>query len=111
MKDKRDRKEYKKQYHIANKSKLNTNSVQWRLSHPGYSSIASKKWRDENPEESKRGEQIRAKKRRKEWIELMVKLKSAPCKDCKYSFPHYVMDFDHCYGIKEFQVSNGKGKS
>ncbi len=37
----------------------------------------------------------RGPRRRKEYRERINQLKSAPCVDCKKSYPPYVMDFDH----------------
>ena len=32
---------------------------------------------------------------------LVIKLKTGhPCLDCKETFPHYMMDFDHVRGVK-----------
>ncbi len=31
---------------------------------------------------------------------------SVPCADCGNFFPHYVMDFDHVRGEKEFNISS-----
>jgi hypothetical protein len=35
---------------------------------------------------------------------LVEKCKSEPCKDCKVSYPPYVMDFDHVRGVKKFEI-------
>lgn len=32
-------------------------------------------------------------------------LKAVPCADCGKSYPSYVMDFDHCRGKKDFNIS------
>lgn len=37
-------------------------------------------------------------------LKFIRKLKSAPCTDCKVSYPYYVMDFDHVRGIKSFNI-------
>lgn len=37
--------------------------------------------------------------------ELLKKLKSNPCTDCKVTYPWYVMEFDHCRGIKLRHIS------
>lgn len=37
---------------------------------------------------------------------LIEKAKSVPCTDCGIPYPTYVMDFDHCRGIKSFTISN-----
>lgn len=40
-------------------------------------------------------------------IEFVTECKSAPCSDCKVSYPPYVMDMDHRDGsAKEFNVSD-----
>jgi hypothetical protein len=36
------------------------------------------------------------------WIN---ELKSVPCADCGQTYPPYVMDFDHCRGVKLFNIS------
>jgi hypothetical protein len=48
------------------------------------------------------------RKKREEAIRAAVrKLKSTtPCADCKQTYPHYVMDFDHIRGKKAHNVSS-----
>lgn len=36
---------------------------------------------------------------------LIIEQKSKPCADCKKPYPYYVMDFDHCRGMKVKEVS------
>lgn len=47
----------------------------------------------------------RMKIRRRAWRERLAALKSKPCADCKQSFPHFVMDFDHARGTKVNNLS------
>lgn len=44
----------------------------------------------------------RAKNRKKAFVDS---LKDKPCADCGGRFPTFVMDFDHCRGKKEFELS------
>ena len=45
-------------------------------------------------------------KYKEELKEYIKSLKSAPCKDCGKTYPHYVMDFDHLDGtIKRANIS------
>ena len=52
----------------------------------------------------KRNKKANAKKHRescKKWRLLVQDIKEhTPCEDCQGYFPHYQMEFDHCYGIK-----------
>lgn len=56
-------------------------------------------------------ERRRSKKRRDSIANLIIELKSFPCKDCGKNFPYYCMDFDHLDGstkklnIKEIKSS------
>jgi hypothetical protein len=54
-------------------------------------------------------------RRRRERVEMVRKLKDAPCQDCGKRFPYYAMDFDHRPGtVKLFNISrtaNGVGKA
>jgi hypothetical protein len=52
--------------------------------------------------------------RRIQWADRRGKidsLKEVPCADCGIQYPPYVMDFDHVYGIKLFNIGNAVGKS
>lgn len=48
-------------------------------------------------------------KRYKDKQEELIKLRSAPCTDCKNTYPYYVMEFDHVpeRGPKKFTISYG----
>lgn len=43
--------------------------------------------------------------------QLIVQAKSRPCMDCGVSYPHYVMDFDHCRGKKHKNVGEMRSHS
>lgn len=43
--------------------------------------------------------------RRDERDAIIREIKSVPCADCGVSYPHYVMDFDHCRGEKDFGIA------
>lgn len=46
-------------------------------------------------------------RRRKEIREEVKTYKSTtPCADCKKTYPHYVMDFDHVRGKKSYNISD-----
>lgn len=47
-----------------------------------------------------------ARKRRAALREVVDKIKSGPCTDCKDTHPPYVMEFDHVRGTKKRNVSN-----
>lgn len=49
----------------------------------------------------------RNNRKRAQLTQLIRAMKSAPCADCKQTFPHYVMDFDHVRGEKRFVISRG----
>ena len=50
---------------------------------------------------------IAHKKKQQELIrEYLREVKSAPCTDCKQSYPHYVMQFDHTSDDKLFNVAD-----
>jgi len=50
------------------------------------------------------------KKRRLEQLEIINRLKTRPCMDCKIQFNPWVMHFDHRPGtIKRFNVSSAIG--
>lgn len=41
---------------------------------------------------------------------FLAKAKDQPCTDCRNEFPHYLLEFDHCRGIKKFTIG-GRGHS
>lgn len=51
-----------------------------------------------------------SKRRRKLIRDLVVSVKSVPCKDCGIKYPWYVMDFDHVKGKKKFVLSVAASK-
>jgi len=53
-------------------------------------------------EHRKNHEQMRRQKIR----DFINKFKDNPCLDCGKSYPHYVMDFDHVRGEKEFSIGS-----
>lgn len=54
----------------------------------------------------------RAKKAREKMREFIIQQKSKPCTDCKKTYPHYVMDFDHLDpNTKSFNIGTWKGQS
>lgn len=55
----------------------------------------NKRWYDKHKEEHKQRVSGRNKRVAEEFYELINRLKSVPCKDCKQSFPSCAMDFDH----------------
>lgn len=62
-------------------------------------------WKD--PKKAKKWHKERYRKK-KAYIE---KLKEAPCTDCKKTYPHYVMEFDHVpeRGKKKYCLYAGAG--
>mgnify|MGYP001156516027 CR=1 FL=1 len=42
-----------------------------------------------------------------ERLEYIRSLKERPCTDCGQSYPHWIMEFDHCRGEKKFCVGDG----
>ena len=38
----------------------------------------------------------------------MASLKDHPCMDCSVQYPHYVMDWDHVHGDKEFELGDAR---
>jgi len=46
----------------------------------------------------------RAKQRRKQLRDFIIKAKSIPCFDCKKTYPYYVMGFDHINGQKSYTI-------
>lgn len=58
-------------------------------------------------------EQRRAyfRKRYRENRQELIELRSKPCTDCKQTYPHYVMEFDHARGKKRFNIASlGQGR-
>lgn len=53
----------------------------------------------------------RSERIKREHYEYLISIKSVPCIDCRLSFPHYVMEFDHVGGSKVNNVSNMLGGS
>ncbi len=52
------------------------------------------------------------KKRRDDFNRTYVmSVKSGPCTDCRNKFHPHAMEFDHCRGIKSFDISRSPGKS
>ncbi|ASZ74720.1 HNH endonuclease [Mycobacterium phage Phabba] len=46
---------------------------------------------------------------RQRLLSTVREAKSAPCADCKVSYPYYVMQFDHVRGVKLFNIANASG--
>lgn len=42
---------------------------------------------------------------------IVVAAKDCPCQDCGYSYPHYVMDFDHVRGEKLLNIGQASQKN
>lgn len=47
--------------------------------------------------------QRKAQNRNREYLRRIKE--SKPCHDCGVSYPYFVMDFDHCSGVKDSDVS------
>lgn len=45
----------------------------------------------------------------KKALSMITELKSKPCTDCGFSYPEYVMDFDHVLGEKVANISKLRG--
>ena len=50
----------------------------------------------------------RFKRRRDECRNFLNEIKSQPCADCGVQYPPYVMDFDHVYGEKAFNIATAR---
>ena len=50
------------------------------------------------------------RKRRRAYRTIILEAKDRPCADCGIEWPHFVMDFDHCRGRKEFNIADGSCK-
>lgn len=84
-KDKEKRREHYRQYYYNNKERISK--------------------RNKTPESRRK-----AIKTRKKWMDPLEEFihyfkEHNPCVDCGNYFPHYVMEFDHVRGIKNFPVS------
>jgi hypothetical protein len=75
----------------------------WRRANRERANKWMREWRASRPAESREIRQRGYEKRK----DLLIKLKSKPCHDCRQSFPHYVMDFDHTRGKKLFGIAHG----
>lgn len=62
-------------------------------------------WARRNPEKL-RAQRKRLYERR---AAIVREAKSVPCTDCGGTFPYYVMQFDHVYGEKSFQIGGNVG--
>lgn len=51
------------------------------------------------------------KEKQEDKRQMVLRLKDKPCLDCGHSYPHYVMDFDHVRGLKDFSIGGGLGFS
>lgn len=63
-----------------------------------------KAWYKKNPKARKTSKEA-TKRRELEIRDMIKKAKAVPCEDCKKRYPYYVMDFDHCIGKKNFNLS------
>jgi hypothetical protein len=63
------------------------------------------KYYDKNKEDVKRRAAAHAKATRKKYDEMVNAAKDQPCADCGIRYPHYVMDFDHVRGEKQFNIA------
>ena len=66
-----------------------------------YAREKARRWR------ANKGEQHRKymETRRRNGIAFLALLKDVPCLDCNNRYPHYVMEFDHVRGQKQFTIS------
>lgn len=63
-------------------------------------------WYYRNKESSLKRARERNARVREENRQLLITLKSFPCKDCGIQYPPYVMQFDHINDDKEYNVSH-----
>lgn len=69
----------------------------------GYCGPCKRQYSKKNYQENKDRYFDNAKKRDFMMDDMINKLKSVPCTDCKVIYPHFVMDFDHVSG-KDFGI-------
>lgn len=68
-----------------------------------------KNWYSTHKKEHLENTSRRTKSQQKALRQFVDKLKSAPCTDCKQSFPPYVMDYDHLTDDKVQMISKMVG--
>jgi len=51
--------------------------------------------------------ELAVRERAPKTYEFLLRLKRKPCKDCRKTYPHYVMEFDHVRGVKHFSICTG----
>lgn len=72
--------------------------------HRAQNNVATKKWREQHPDEARFAKHRVIGRNRA----LIQEAKNRPCTDCGVQYPYYVMEFDHLdAGTKEFNVSAG----
>lgn len=104
-----DRKAYRRQHYLRNKTKNRAQTKTWRANNRerylSTSRKAAKQYRLLHPDVIRlrnRQNHERNYQRRREFIDS---LRSRPCADCGVQYPPCVMDFDHVRGVKSFQIS------
>lgn len=65
-----------------------------------------------NKEDSLKSHALYKRKRTAEFAKYLIKIKNNPCVDCKKTWPHPAMEFDHLPGtIKKFKIGQGGTRS
>lgn len=67
----------------------------------------SKLKREVTPEDKARGR----RNSRQRAYDRLAAMKTGPCVDCKVSYPHYVMDYDHVRGEKTKNLAKMVGRT
>lgn len=67
---------------------------------------AQKRWYEDNKDRCYQ-HSLKYKASKSEFIK---QIKSVPCADCGIQYPHYVMQFDHVRGKKEFNLANATNR-
>jgi hypothetical protein len=79
-------------------SKKNLYSSECKECHKSY----GQNWYARNKQKHKRNTDKNRKATRQQIKKIIISAKSVPCKDCKKTYAHYVMDFDHLPQFKKF---------
>lgn len=66
----------------------------------------SRKYYADNVNKHRQTIKVRQASQKLKLRNIILKIKQAPCTDCKVNYPYYVMDFDHVRGTKKYDISS-----
>jgi hypothetical protein len=80
----------------------------WRRSESGKTSVRASTARQKESSRVQILNRARWARHKAKYTAVLENFRAKPCADCGYSFPTCCMDFHHVYGVKKFNISDGR---